>query len=210
FPVSTIFPRYITAIVWLMCATAARSCAMKRYDRPSRLWRSRSRLRICARIETSRADTGSSRTTSFGDRASARAIAARCRGLPGPPVLAQRSTVERLEIPALEADRARRRRLEMQHELRGRRLATSRLADDTEGPAGLDRERDVVHGAHDVGPAPEKAALDGEVLGQVPGLEDRDGHRRSAASPQRAVWLSPTTTSRGDAWRTWSLTRGTQ
>ena len=29
-PISTIFPRYITAICWLMCATAARSCAMKR------------------------------------------------------------------------------------------------------------------------------------------------------------------------------------
>src|SRR2546422_9313765 len=85
----------------------------------------------------------------------------------------------------------------MQHELRGRRLATSRLADDTEGPAGLDRERDVVHGAHDVGPAPEKAALDGEVLGQVPGLEDRDGHRRSAGSPPRAGWLSPPTSPGG-------------
>ncbi len=29
-PISTTRPRYITAIVWLMCATAARSCAMKR------------------------------------------------------------------------------------------------------------------------------------------------------------------------------------
>src|SRR5206468_3618412 len=47
-PHSTIFPRYMTAIVWLMWATAARSCAMKRYDTPRRCWRSRSRFRIWA------------------------------------------------------------------------------------------------------------------------------------------------------------------
>jgi hypothetical protein len=29
-PISTICPRYITAMVWLMCATAARSWVMKR------------------------------------------------------------------------------------------------------------------------------------------------------------------------------------
>src|SRR6059036_2468626 len=50
--------------------------------RPSSRWRSRSRLRICARMETSRADTGSSRTTRRGEMASARAMAMRWRWPP--------------------------------------------------------------------------------------------------------------------------------
>ncbi len=75
-------PRYITAMVWLMCATAARSWAMKRYDTPSRSCRSRSRFRIWARMETSSAETGSSSTTRRGDSASARAMATRCRWPP--------------------------------------------------------------------------------------------------------------------------------
>src|SRR5262249_56037820 len=76
-PLSTILPRYITAIVWLMWATAARSWAMKRYDTPRRSCRSDKRFRICARMDTSSADTGSSSTTSFGSSASARAMAMR-------------------------------------------------------------------------------------------------------------------------------------
>ena len=43
-PHSTILPRYMTAIAWLMCATAARSCAMKRYETPRRSWRSRQQV----------------------------------------------------------------------------------------------------------------------------------------------------------------------
>src|SRR5436309_360693 len=129
-------------------------------------------------------------------------------GLHGSAVRAQRVRVERLEVPALEADRARRGRFEMQHELRGRRLAAPRLTDDAEGPAGLDRERDPVHGAHDAGPASEETALDREVLGEVPGLQDRGGHRRSPASQQRAVWPSPTATSGGASCRQRSSTRG--
>src|SRR5262245_10577678 len=78
-PVSTIFPRYMTAMVWLMWATAARSWAMNRYERPSWACRSRRRFRICARIDTSRAETGSSSTISLGDSARARAMAMRCR-----------------------------------------------------------------------------------------------------------------------------------
>ncbi len=49
---------------------------------PELLWRSRSRFRICARIETSRADTGSSSTSSLGERARARAMAMRWRWPP--------------------------------------------------------------------------------------------------------------------------------
>src|SRR5207302_1847055 len=96
-------------------------------------------------------------------------------GLHGPAVRAQRFRVERLEIPALEADRARRGRFETQHELCGRRLAAPRLADDAEGPAGLDRERDAVHGAHDAGPAAEPAP-------------PRPSAPRTSPPPDRTSW----------------------
>ena len=49
---------------------------------PSRFCRSISRLMICAWIETSSAETGSSHTISFGSSASARAMPRRCRWPP--------------------------------------------------------------------------------------------------------------------------------
>ena len=52
---------------------------MNRYERPSRDWRSASRFRICAWIDTSSALTGSSSTTSSGSSASARAMPTRWR-----------------------------------------------------------------------------------------------------------------------------------
>ena len=52
---------------------------MNRYESPSWVWRSVRRFRICARIDTSSADTGSSSTISFGSSDNARAIAMRCR-----------------------------------------------------------------------------------------------------------------------------------
>ena len=52
---------------------------MKRYVSPSSSCRSASRLMICAWIETSSADTGSSQTISFGRSASARATPMRWR-----------------------------------------------------------------------------------------------------------------------------------
>ena len=55
---------------------------MKRYVSPKSCWRSFSRLRICAWIETSSADTGSSQTISFGLSASARAMPMRWRWPP--------------------------------------------------------------------------------------------------------------------------------
>ena len=55
---------------------------MKRYVSPKSRCRSLSRFRICAWIETSSAETGSSQTISFGLSASARAIPIRCRWPP--------------------------------------------------------------------------------------------------------------------------------
>ena len=59
-PTSTIWPRYITATRSQRCSTTARSWDTNRIVKPRRRCRSRSRLRICERIDTSSADTGSS------------------------------------------------------------------------------------------------------------------------------------------------------
>ena len=64
--ISTILPRYMTAIRSEMCRTTARSCAMKRYVRLKSRCSSSSRLTICAWIETSSAETGSSQTMKSG------------------------------------------------------------------------------------------------------------------------------------------------
>ena len=55
---------------------------MKTIVRPSVRWRSRRRLRICAWIDTSSADTGSSATISDGLSAIARATPMRWRWPP--------------------------------------------------------------------------------------------------------------------------------
>src|SRR5919202_1274496 len=57
------------------CRTTPRSCAMKMYVSLNSPCRSSSRFTICAWIETSSAETGSSATMSFGCSASARAPA---------------------------------------------------------------------------------------------------------------------------------------
>ena len=50
---------------------------MKRYVSPNSAWRSSSRLMICAWIDTSSAETGSSHTINDGSMASARAMPTR-------------------------------------------------------------------------------------------------------------------------------------
>ena len=67
-------PRYMTATRSLTFLTTARSCAMKRIVRLYSCLRSSSRLRIWACTETSRAETISSQTSSFGLSTSARAM----------------------------------------------------------------------------------------------------------------------------------------
>src|SRR6266853_380337 len=77
-PSSTTFPRSITAISSDRCPAMAKSCVMKRYVRPSEDCNSRSRLAICACTEQSSAESASSRISSFGSSARARAIASLC------------------------------------------------------------------------------------------------------------------------------------
>ena len=60
-------------------AATLRSWVMNRMPRPRSAWISRSRARIWACTDTSRADTASSATSTWGWQATARAIARRCR-----------------------------------------------------------------------------------------------------------------------------------
>ena len=63
---STNFPRYMTAIRSLTWRTTEMSCEMKSSASPNSTRRSSIRFRICAWIDTSSADTGSSATTNRG------------------------------------------------------------------------------------------------------------------------------------------------
>src|SRR5216684_2492942 len=77
-PSSTTFPRSITAISSARCPAIAKSWVMKRYVKPNEDCNSSSRLAICACTEQSSAESASSRTSSFGSSARARAIATLC------------------------------------------------------------------------------------------------------------------------------------
>src|SRR6185312_772127 len=81
-PISTIWPRYMTATRWLTRSTIAMSCEMNTYDTPSVCCRSSRRSTTCARIDTSSAETASSATITRGSSASARAMAIRWRWPP--------------------------------------------------------------------------------------------------------------------------------
>ncbi len=81
-PVSTARPRYMTSTSSATCRTTARSWEMRMYVSRSSRRRSARRLRICAWIETSSAETASSSTRIFGSAASARAMATRWRWPP--------------------------------------------------------------------------------------------------------------------------------
>src|SRR3954467_5339692 len=79
----------MTAIRSEMCRTTARSWATKRYVRLKSVWSSSKRLMICAWIETSSAETGSSATMKSGFSANARASPKRCRCPPEKPARAR-------------------------------------------------------------------------------------------------------------------------
>ncbi len=64
-------PRYITTTRSARCLTTDRSCETNRYDRSNSRCKSSSRLMMPAWIDTSSADTGSSRARIFGCSASA-------------------------------------------------------------------------------------------------------------------------------------------
>ena len=81
-PISTIFPRYMTATRSDMCRTTDRSWAMNKNAMPRRSWSSSRRLTTPAWTDTSSAETGSSRIMSFGSSTRARAIPMRWRWPP--------------------------------------------------------------------------------------------------------------------------------
>src|SRR5437762_2844250 len=105
-------------------------------------------------------------------------------GLDRAAIGVEHRAVQRLEVAPLESDHARRRLLEEQDQLRGRRLAAPGLADEAQRPPRLDAERHLVHGAHHGGLTGEEPAPHGEVLGQVERLDDGPGH--SAREPAAA------------------------
>ena len=70
-PISTSLPRYMTPTRCATCRTRERSCEISRYDAPSVARISMSRRMIEACVETSSAETGSSRTMNAGFMASA-------------------------------------------------------------------------------------------------------------------------------------------
>ena len=80
--ISIILPRYMTPTRSDTCFTTFRPCAMNRYVRPNCSLSSSSRFSTCAWIDTSKAETGSSHTMSFGFTARARAMPTRWRWPP--------------------------------------------------------------------------------------------------------------------------------
>ena len=204
---------------------------------------------ICARTDTSRADTGSSSTMSRVSVASARAMATRwrcpplnswgnsgpcrARGRPGPAPRApargsparERSVwissgsammschaharaeraervlehdlhraaighelraVEVGDVPALEGDRPRGRRLLQQDQLGGGGLPAPGLADEPERLAGADGEVDAVHRLHPRPPAPEQPAAARGSASSGRGPRERDRPRCAPALIARA------------------------
>jgi len=73
-PVSTISPRYITPTLSEIYSTTDKSCEMNRYVKLYLDCKSFNKLMICAWMETSSADTGSSQTMNLGLSANALAI----------------------------------------------------------------------------------------------------------------------------------------
>ena len=116
-PISTMTPRYMTAIRSETWRTTPRSCAMKTYVRSNSSCRSSSRFTTCAWIETSSAETGSSATISCGLSASARATPMRWRwppenscGIAVDVVGRQADDLEQLAHAPADLARARRSR----------------------------------------------------------------------------------------------------
>ena len=135
-------------------------------------WRSRSRLRICDRTETSSAETGSSSTTSRGSVARARAIATRCLCPPESSRGAARG-------PRPEAPRRRRARPRAPVARPGTRFRGSRAA----------RRRSLRRSAADRATSrdPGRRRRRPGAGGSAPGQEGRASRpRRKTPTPGRA------------------------
>ena len=102
-----------------------------------------------------------------------------------------RALREARDVPAVEADRARRRIEQPHHQPRGRRLAAARLADDAERLAPAARSAITSSTAWTTPfAAREHALLDREVLRQVLDLDERRRGRRGARALGRAAALT--------------------
>ena len=95
-------------------------------------------------------------------------------GLDGAAVGAAVARIGVVDVFALEEDAALGGFLQHQEELGGGALAAAGLADNTQGLAPFNLERDAVHGLEVAGGAGEEQALgDGEVLLQVADFQQR-------------------------------------
>ena len=79
FAISTILPKYMTAVRSEICRTTERSCEIKIMLIPSSATSSTKRFATCACADASSALIGSSAMITSGCKVSARAIAIRCR-----------------------------------------------------------------------------------------------------------------------------------
>ena len=82
------------------------------------------------------------------------------------------------------------------------------IADEAERPAGVDRERDGVHRAHEPGLPSQDAAAQGEVLGERRRLEERRRAHAGASSQHRLDRPAAGVNSGGSSARQRSITRG--
>ncbi len=99
--------------------------------------------------------------------------------------------VERRQLGAVEAHRARRGPDELEHCASGGRLATSRLAHQAKRLARSDGERDAAHGVDLADPAAhERPTSEREVLDQVGHLEQRRGGARRCSTRGGSVHLA--------------------
>src|SRR5215831_6312721 len=118
-------------------------------------------------------------------------------------VMAAPGGIEPLQVAPFEADRTAGWVLKPKHELCRRRLAATRLANDTERPSGLDRERDPVDRAHDAALAAEDTAPGVEMLGEACRLENRHHSpiRIKEITPHPpATRVPPSPRRRGEGW----------
>ena len=96
---------------------------------------------------------------------------------------AQLVVVERRQVLAVEEDAAGGRRVELEDGAAGGRFAAAAFADEAEGLAAGNVERDAVDRFDEAGLAAEKAAGDGKVFLEVDDANERAMVRHRAASP---------------------------
>jgi hypothetical protein len=114
-------------------------------------------------------------------------------GLDVRPVLLQLGTAELAHVLAAKQQRAARQLFEEQDHLGDGRLASTRLADETQRLPRKDPEGNVVDGTYPTDDALDRQALgDGEVLLEVDALEQWLG-RHGATSARSAGSATPVT-----------------